>query len=281
MADLTTSPSEHSVAFETYGVRVALRAPDATLLARARELTPPHSRPCEPQSATHRFSLTTEIGDGISVQYDLRDGVPAQPVDPNSWIATAVDLEFALGLLESYWHGAIGLYAPEHTLIHAGVVAHQGRLIVLPAKGLTGKTTLVAALARQGATYYSDEFAVLDKEGLVHPYATPLFLRPEDWTDPTARPVPAPESPLPIGAIVATSYFPGAEWRPRRLSQGEGVLALLSQAVPAQERPDETFGVIKRALSTAPVMIESLRDEADEVASLLLAELEREPAARA
>ncbi len=32
---------------------------------------------------------------------------------------------------------------------------------------MTGKTTLVKAMVEAGATYYSDEFAVLDKEGLV------------------------------------------------------------------------------------------------------------------
>ncbi len=281
MSGLTPSPGEDELlAFETYGVSVAVNASDPALLSRARELLPPHSRACDLDSVTHRFSLTTADDRRFSLQYALRDGVPAQPIDPNSWIATAVDLDFALGLLDSYWRSCIALHAPEHIFVQAGVVAHQGRLIVMPGKVLSGKTTLVVALVRQGATYYSDDFAVLDREGRVHPYAARIPLsegnrvEAPNWTGNVG------EEPLPIGALVASSYFPGAEWRPRRLSSGEGALALLSHAEPAQARPEETLSVIKGVLEHEPVMIESLRDEADIVASLLLADLGREPAGR-
>jgi hypothetical protein len=43
--------------------------------------------------------------------------------------------------------------------------------MVLPGKSFAGKTTLVAALVRAGAEYWSDEYAVLDANGDVHPYA--------------------------------------------------------------------------------------------------------------
>ena len=51
---------------------------------------------------------------------------------------------------------------------------------MLPAPSFGGKTTLVAALVRAGAIYYSDEFAVLDEQGFVHPYAKPLSIRGAD-----------------------------------------------------------------------------------------------------
>ena len=80
--------------------------------------------------------------------------------------------------------------------------------------------------------------------------------------------------PLPLGMIVITTYRSGAEWRPKRLSGGAGALALLSNAVPAQERPKEVMEAVARAASKAAV-VESDRDEADQIAPLLLAELER------
>ena len=46
----------------------------------------------------------------------------------------------------------------------------------LPGHSFSGKSTLVAALVRAGAVYYSDEFAVLDPDGFVHPYAKALSL---------------------------------------------------------------------------------------------------------
>ena len=277
MSDLTPPSGEHGVvAVETYGVSVAVKASDEALLSRVLELTPPHSRPSDAASVAHRFSLTTEDGIRFSLQYDIRDGVAAQPVDPNSWIASFVDLEFSLGLLESYWHACIALNAPDYTFIQAGVVAHEGRLVVMPGKALTGKSTLIAALLGHGATYYSDEYAVLDTEGRVHPYAVPLPLPQRDGVRAAGRAGGVVgQEPLPIDAVVATSYSPGSEWRPRRLSRGEGVLALLSHAVPAQARAEETMAVIKRAVQSDPLMIESPRDEADAVAPSVLAEIEQ------
>lgn len=63
------------------------------------------------------------------------------------------------------------------TPIHAGVVVAGGRTILLPAASHAGKTTLVAALLARGAEYYSDEFALLDEDGRVHPYPRPLQMR--------------------------------------------------------------------------------------------------------
>ena len=54
---------------------------------------------------------------------------------------------------------------------------------------MTGKTTLVKALVEAGATYYSDEFAVLDKEGQVQPYPVPLSIRGNNGH-------PAPKTPV-------------------------------------------------------------------------------------
>jgi hypothetical protein len=58
----------------------------------------------------------------------------------------------------------VGLHAPNQIFIHAGVVAHEGRVIVIPGLCMAGKATLVLALVRAAAVYYSDEFAVLDAE---------------------------------------------------------------------------------------------------------------------
>ena len=148
---------------------------------------------------------------------------------------------------------------------------------MVPGRSFAGKTMLVTALVRAGATYYSDEFAVLDEQGLVHPYAKPLSLRGDDQMQ-TDHPVEslgwtAGSEPLPIGAIVITSYRANAEWRPRRLTGGEGAMALLANAVPARERPAQVMRVISRAANGA-IAISSDRGEADGVAPQLLAELD-------
>ena len=72
--------------------------------------------------------------------------------------------------------------------------------------------------------------------------------------------------------IALAMYRPGAQWQPRELSAGEGVLALLSNAFAAQERPEQIMGPIRRAVEGA-VVLEGERGDADEVAAQLLREL--------
>src|ERR671929_229610 len=72
---------------------------------------------------------------------------------------------------------------------HAGVVGWQGRAILIPGRSFSGKSTLVAALVRAGATYYSDEFAVLDERGRVHPFPKKLSMRLEGSARPRFAPV--------------------------------------------------------------------------------------------
>jgi hypothetical protein len=112
----------------------------------------------------------------------------------------------------------------------------------------------------------------------VHPYAKPLSVRGNGYRQ-TEHPVAsfggvAGEGPLPVGAIVVTTYKRGARWTPRPLSPGAGALALVANAVPAKERPDEVIRATSRAARDA-VVIESDRGEAAEVAPLVLAELAR------
>ena len=121
--------------------------------------------------------------------------------------------------------------APGFTFVHAGVVDAGGCGIVIPGRSYTGKSTLVAELVRLGATYVSDEYAVLDPSGLVHPFAKPLSIR-TGRHDPLGQLVPVPQAlvaddPVRAGLIVLTSYSPGAQWRPSVHSRAEGAFALL------------------------------------------------------
>jgi uncharacterized protein (UPF0276 family) len=55
---------------------------------------------------------------------------------------------------------------PSLMSLHAGVVSFGDGCMLLPAPTGSGKTTLTAGLVRAGATYYSDEIAVLDADTL-------------------------------------------------------------------------------------------------------------------
>jgi hypothetical protein len=277
-ADDRGSPEEQAVAednelaFEAFGVRAAVSTNRPELVERLRPLLPPGSRPCPASTIGRRFSLIAR--ENGTYDFALNGDV----------LNRGLELELALMLLDSQLRLHVGVKAPDMIFIHAGVVAYRGRAIVMPGKSFAGKTALVAALVDRGATYYSDEFAVIDMRGLTHPYAKALSLREpgrKDWmqTDHSMESLgwTAGSEALPIGAIVVTSYRRGAEWRPRRLSSGEGAMALLANAVPARDRPAQVMRALSHAASEA-ITIESERGEAEEVAPLLLGEVERQTA---
>ena len=150
--------------------------------------------------------------------------------------------------------------------------------MIIPGRTMTGKTTLVGALVRAGATYYSDEFAVLDKAGHVHPYPVPLSIRGTGGEPGVQTPVEslggqAGTEPLPLGVIVVTQYQPNARWRPRPLSPARALLACMNNAVAAQREPQYTMPILRLAVLGARA-IESARGEADAVARRLLRRLE-------
>jgi hypothetical protein len=98
---------------------------------------------------------------------DLDDGLLSVVCDEEP-VMGSLDRRLALGILDAELRMYIALNAPEHVFVHAGVVGVGERAIVLPGRSFAGKTTLVAALVRAGAEYWSDEYAVLDADGLVH-----------------------------------------------------------------------------------------------------------------
>jgi hypothetical protein len=235
----------------------------ADLLSRVESMIPLGWRRRPRNSAQQRLGLLDEGDDWYSVY--RYDGV---------CIHDAPGREYALILLDGQIHGHVALESPEFIFIHAGVVADGGRAIVIPGRSFSGKTTLVRSLVEAGAVYYSDEFAVLDAAGCVHPYAKPLSYRPPDGGMPVDYRADqlggvAGDEALPIGVVAAARYRPGAQWDPRPLSTGAGALAVLENAVPAQERPEQTIRHISRALVGA-TLLDGDRGEADETASLLL-----------
>jgi hypothetical protein len=168
--------------------------------------------------------------------------------------------------------------APEHAFIHAGVVAVAGRAIVIPGTSQSGKTTLVRALVERGALYCSDEYAVVDAAGLIHPYPKPLTVRAPGESR-LGRPVPVAREalaaqPITAGLVVLTRFEAGVEWQPVECSRAEGAIALLENTVGAQPRPAQSLAAAAALTRSARVLAGS-RGEAGATADALLAWVER------
>lgn len=191
-------------------------------------------------------------------------------------IAGPFDLRLALGILDAELRMYIALHAPDHVFIHAGVVGVEDRAIVLPGRSFAGKTTLVAALVKAGAEYWSDEYAVLDADGLVHPYPKPLSVRIDDTRETDEQSVEslggrAGDRPLPVAVIAFTSYHPGAVWALRSRTAGEGAVKLLEHSIAARSRPEQVLAAVRRAATNAMVL-EGERGDAAQAASALLSQ---------
>ena len=206
---------------------------------------------------------------------DTHDGLLRVMCDEQS-IAGPFDLRLALGILDAELRMYIALHAPDHVFVHAGVVGVEDRAIVLPGRSFAGKTTLVAALVKAGAEYWSDEYAVLDPDGLVHPYPKPLSVRINDTRETDEQPVEslggrAGDRPLPIALIAFTSYRPEAAWALRPCSAGEGAVKLLEHSIAARSRPEQVLAAVRRAATDAMVL-EGERGDAGQAASALLSQ---------
>jgi hypothetical protein len=253
-----------SVAVEAFGVTVAVSA-DPEHLAAVRDFLPPCARPVRDPPKRGRFALVKDTGDGLlSIACDGQK------------ITAPFDLRLALGVLDAELRMYIALHAPEHVFVHAGVVGMGGRAIVLPGRSFAGKTTLVAALVQAGAEYWSDEYAVLDADGLVHPYPKPLSVRIDATRVTEERPIEslggrAGDRPLPVALIAFTSYRPGVAWALHPCTAGEGAVKLLEHSIAARSRPEQVLAAVRRAATDAAIL-EGDRGNANEAATALLSQ---------
>ena len=142
--------------------------------------------------------------------------------------------------------------------LHAGVVAKDGQLVLLPAKSGSGKTSLTARLVAAGCEYFSDETALLEQgSGGVRP--VPLSLCVKDsgtellgqyfpglaelpihrrqdglqirYLPPPKASLPPDDAPRPATLLVFPRHVEGAPTELRPLSAAEAFRRLLEESV--------------------------------------------------
>ncbi len=183
------------------------------------------------------------------------------------------DLGYALSALEYDLELHVAENTPAYVFVHAGVVGWRGQAILIPGASYSGKSSLVAALHQAGATYYSDEFALLDDQGWVHAYPRPLSLRQAvpnvAELNPEMRGFGVNHPPLPVGLVVLTHFHPGACWQPELISPGHAILTMLASTLSAQRQSQRVLAVLRQTVRRARV-IQGPRPEAWEIAAQLL-----------
>jgi hypothetical protein len=225
----------HRFAFECFGVEVEVLSDDLELIEQLPPTLPPGWRALGDAPARTRIEV---LGDGMVRLHGMV-------------VESAGD---TLALVGSVLRGHLALAAPGLVFLHAGVVAHDGLAIVIPGESHSGKTTLVEELVRTGATYYSDECAVVDADGLIHPFAQPLSVR-EPGRLGSGSPRAVPEAsigtePIRGRLIVFTSYRASAVCAPVVYPRGAAALALLEHTIAFRERRAEALAWPHRCCSS-------------------------------
>lgn len=214
----------------------------------------------------------TSVSPTVSIRVD-RVGQGFQlSVDGTAVTATSEPLDLVVDLVRVLDETVIQRQSTFFA-IHAGVVEWKGRALILPGGTHSGKSTLVAELLRQGATYFSDEYALVDKEGIVHPYPRPLLVR---RGSPQQFPVLAEQCnantgdhPARVGWIIAVVYDPAGCWKMNPLPQSMALMNLLQNTPHALAESTSIMVSFERAVAGAHCYV-GTRLEAGEAAAQIL-----------
>jgi hypothetical protein len=249
----------NTVSLAAFGVHFRICGNDRELLSDALEYLPHGWQRSDPAEFECLYSLVASGGRAPSdgPAYDLyRDGRRIFRSDDRSLLLERFGSVSALHVANA---------SRDKIFVHAGVVGWNDRAILIPGRSFSGKTTLVAALVRAGATYYSDEYAVIDRQGMVHPYAQPLQIRENGCVRQTQYPVEqlggiSGHQPLPAGLVIFCRYREGARWHPRQLSAGLGCLEMLNNTVSARSAPALALGTLKQ-VALKSLIVRGVRGE--------------------
>jgi hypothetical protein len=275
LADLADFPSptlasldaHAGIAVICYGLSIGIQVNRQDILSQLPDYLPPGWELSPSPLVDKLYTLIVTI-----------DGANYLLYDEAGEIARTTELDRMLLLLDASIRRYIGTSVEDLLFVHAGVVAWSDRAIVIPGRSYTGKTTLVAALVQAGAVYYSDEYAVFDLNGLVHPYPRHLSVRQGSGDRIKTCPVAglggkSGTKPLPMGLIVTTHYRLGAQWHPREISPGAAILSLLDNTLVARLHPQFAMSILATAVADS-LAIQSPRGEASDAATMLLQQLD-------
>jgi hypothetical protein len=250
-----------AVLFDLLGVRWSLDTDDPAVVAALAARLPP-LRLAEPRHEDAREYETQPArqGRGLRVRNGDRWRRAASAEDAGE--AIAADLCRFVARTRA---GRI--------LVHAGAVAWGGRVLLLPGPSGAGKSRLVEALVRRGATYLSDDVAVLDEDGRAHPFPRPLARRHQDGgleRVPLQDLGPVATAPLPVAGVALAAFSSSVtDCVVEPLTPGAALLALLTHTLEVRRRAP-TARRIAAQVARGASAVALRRGDADAAAAVLL-----------
>ncbi|MBS2034829.1 hypothetical protein JST97_07570 [bacterium] len=185
-------------------------------------------------------------------------------------VAVASNREQVANGLDSWFHHLLAEHS-EQIFVHAGVVQWKGLRLVFPARSFSGKSTLIKALCKAGANYFSDEFAVIDPlNGMVAPFPRRLSLRPSGRIEPQALGWSEQLEPGLADLVFCLTYQAGAqalELEP--ISRGVACLGFFENTVAAKRFGASALAVFQKSVAHSRCF-RGVRAEATQAAESIL-----------
>ncbi|MFN2201561.1 MAG: hypothetical protein ACK2UO_10155 [Caldilineaceae bacterium] len=254
-----------SLTFEAFGQIYQVQTNAPHLLDRVALLLPPLSNVCDAEELDSVYYISEELaGSGESpATYTLFRG--------STRLYRGKQIETALARFEDIIFNEVGFWAhDDYLFVHAGVVAIGDKAVILPGESGSGKSTLVSALLDGGATYYSDDMAVFDRDGLVIPYPKPLALRTTESLAKRNVALKAEQigdRPIAVALVLATKFDPNVKvWSPQQLRGAAAAMVLLRNALAARRLPIPLIDRFRQSL-TGALIFEGVRGESGQVVS--------------
>jgi hypothetical protein len=257
------------ISVSTFGVRIGVRVSAKHLLEPVPSHLPLGWKPEISNSVERLYSVVWGSTDSQSSvrRFSFLYGDVQQ-------LVRTMRLEELYRALESDLDFYVAQTSRQRLFVHAGVVGWKGWAIVIPGRSQSGKTTLVKALLEAGASYYSDEYAVLDGRGRVYPFPRPLSIRRS--ANPMGTRLSAESlgfqtgaEPIQVGLVALTHYEAGAQWNPRTISPGKGTLRLVANTPAARKQPERAFATLGKAVCRIPILAGTRGEAAETAVSIL------------
>ena len=251
----------HRAWVSAFGVNVCIKSDSVHLLEnaveRAEKAFVGNLEVIDECSTQHVFSLYCDGGNYVL----YHEGQIARYSSNRGYFLKSFDSMLRIKIAE---------YAKDRVFLHAGVVGWNEKAIVFPGDSFDGKSTLAAEFVRAGAVYFSDEYAVLDYDGLVHPFPRSISLRNwnayeeiYDYSEISAESLggSSGHAPLQVGVVLFTKFEENAIWQPEVLRPGQAIIEILSQTIPIRYAPQFSLKVLKNMTSNA-ILLKSSRGDA-------------------
>jgi len=258
---------KHHFNIESFGVKIGFSTNSAEALEAVRETVkiylPDCFREIEENAAEHNFLFIRDERKGDTL---YKNGEKVMDRERRETSSESVASHIRLTVAE---------FAVGRVFIHAGVIAWKGQAVIMPGRSFRGKTALTVALVKRGAVYYSDEYAILDAEGFLHPFPKMLSVRGViDDRKQIDYPVEkfggvAGTEKIRVRMVLVCQYKEKARWNPKILSPAKGIIEIIQHTIPIRHNPQFTLEVLNKVANDA-VIVKSNRGDVSKSADLIL-----------